>query len=241
MKIQKKQIEKAVNDIIENICSQIPKDEIKDLNDLFKKSDLQAGREHSPFQKYMVDEKVKKKAKWESIIKKWVRNRMTIHEAESFQWVLKNRRNVCLGEELILPSIDVLEKYTNKKDKINVAFFLDTSGSCHSYAQRFFNAAKSVPTERFNIKFFSFSTYVREINLKSNYLPMGGGTSFRIIENAIIQEYGEKYPDAVFILTDGYGNDVVPKHPEKWHWLLTEDYTLHVPNQSKTYKLSQYE
>jgi predicted metal-dependent peptidase len=85
---------------------------------------------------------------------------------------------------------------------------------------------------------------VEETSLKSNKIYGGGGTSFNIMENkiqSIMKSENKKYPKAVFVITDGYGNKVSPEKPEKWYWFLSANYTHYIPSQSKTYKLSDFE
>lgn len=101
-----------------------------------------------------------------------------------------------------------------------------------------------MPEDKFDVKAFSFNTQVNEIDLKTGRVHKGYGTSFGIIESHIqryISKNKIKYPKAVFILTDGYGNTVNPKHPERWYWFLTESYKNYIPNKSKSFNLKDYE
>jgi hypothetical protein len=52
-----------------------------------------------------------------------------------------------------------------------------------------------------------------------------------------------KYPNAVFVITDGYACDVIkPKYPKKWHWFLTE-YSSEscIDKNCNIFKLNNYE
>jgi hypothetical protein len=130
-------------------------------------------------------------------------------------------------------------------DRIDVWFFQDTSGSCVDYAKRFFAAAASLPQDRFRVRLFCFDTKVYETSLKTGKLYGFGGTCFDIIEDSIQSTCKKEdipYPEVVFIVTDGYGNNVYPEYPKKWYWFLTEhssDYCI--PNECHKYELKDYE
>lgn len=189
---------------------------------------------------------IKKKRKWETVIKRWAKDKMRTQFAPEEQWVMPNRRWADITD-VILPSEYVVESQT--KDKMDVWFFQDVSGSCVHLVERFFDAALSIPEERFNIRAFCFDTRTHEINLKKREVKGGGGTSFTCLENTIqrkIQEEGCKYPSAVFVITDGYGDRMSAEYPDRWFWFLTDDYggqpyTDCIPKQSHIFKLSDYE
>ena len=51
-----------------------------------------------------------------------------------------------------------------------------------------------------------------------------------------------KYPGAVFVITDGFGNEVRPKHPERWHWFLTErNMKTFIPEKSAVHSLKDFD
>lgn len=186
-----------------------------------------------------------KKKKWETVIKKWSRKYLKDDISDHEQWARENRRIATLRSSLMLPS-DV-EDDIHTRGKIKVFFFLDTSGSCYGYKERFFEAALSLPTERFDIRLFCFDTAVQETTLESRKIYGGGGTSFHIIE-AHIQKVitAEKclYPEAVFLITDGYGDTVKPAQPDKWYWFLTYDSAYsrtYIPKESKIFNLQDFE
>tara|TARA_B100000614_G_scaffold262909_1_gene300988 strand:- start:479318 stop:480904 length:1587 start_codon:yes stop_codon:yes gene_type:complete len=188
--------------------------------------------------------RVKKKRKWETIIKKWSRRYLS-DESSVEQWARQNRRLMALDLDLMVPS----EHTDEHKDveRIDVVFYQDFSGSCFHLAERFFKAAKSLPTDRFNVKTFCFDTEVNPVDLDGGDLRGGGGTSFRILEKHVqkLLKQGElkRYPDAVFVITDGMGDDVHPQDPTKWYWFLSDGWSTedHIPEGSHIYKLSQFE
>lgn len=185
-------------------------------------------------------EKVKKKKKWETVIKKWAMKFMKDDSEE--QWVRTNRRMLFFDGDLIIPTEADTEGMAD--DRIQVWFFQDTSGSCSGFVDRFFNAASSLPTDRFDVKMHCFDTQVFETTLESKKLYGFGGTSFKCIED-YIQSYCKKhncnYPKAVFCITDGYGDIVKPQNPTVWYWFLSCDYKYCIPKESKVFMLKDFE
>lgn len=186
-----------------------------------------------------IQVKLKRKKPWESVIKKWVRQKIVETRETDMRWGWPSRKLQLLqrGNMLIQGEGNVYIKHMNPH-KINLWMFLDTSGSCVHLANRFFSAAAAIPPDRFNVRLFSFDTRVYELDLKHKQVKGGGGTSFNIIENRIKQE--KKYPDGVFVITDGYGNNVNPQFPERWYWFLTSAYKTYIPAKSHTFNLNNY-
>ena len=53
---------------------------------------------------------------------------------------------------------------------------------------------------------------------------------------------GAAYPDAVWILTDGWGDEVFPEKPKRWHWFLTSGgYRGYIHKDSNVHVLSKFE
>jgi len=189
----------------------------------------------------------KQKSKWETIIKKWEMHKRTTEETSLERWDRKHRRfhDILEGRSCFLPTDVTIEEATFKPKQTTVFFFLDTSGSCYSLKDRFFSAARSLDPKKFKIRLFSFDTNVEELNINQGRIYGGGGTRFDIIESkiqSIMKQSNQKYPTSVWIITDGYGTSVSPKHPEKWHWFLTQGNTRnYIPKESKIYLLNDYE
>ena len=155
-----------------------------------------------------------KKKKWEMIIKEWAQ---AFLQSDRFCWYKPSRRTATLDSNLFLPSHLELEI-----KKTNVWLYMDTSGSCIDLAPRFFSAAASLPVKFFNARLFCFDTQVYETDVKSKKVYGGGGTAFDIIQMHISDQ--QDRPDFVFVITDGYGNQVKPERPDRWHvFLTTED------------------
>lgn len=180
--------------------------------------------------------------KWETIIFSTLHKMIDWDFIEEEKW-LPSRRNDTLFEAigLSLPSVFEDEGYVYMDKKRRVVFFLDVSGSCEKYAKRFVQAIRTVDRRLFDITLYYFNEEARKKSLDCNDIEVGGGTSFSCIEKALCRDF-EEYPDAVFIITDGFGDDVSPKIPERWHWFLTESSTQDwIPKESKIYKLKDYE
>jgi len=175
------------------------------------------------FIEFAALKRIKPKPKWESVIKRWTKKALS-DEATEMSFVYENRRiDPSYMDGLSLPAEGEGENF--EKKKIRVAFFLDTSGSCIHLAERFFNAAKTLDPRRFDVNLYCFDTRVFKTSLKEAKVYGGGGTSFHIIEDAIQQEMAEasrSYPDAVFMITDCYGDKVNPEKPNRWHIFVTE-------------------
>lgn len=185
-----------------------------------------------------------KKRKWETIIRDWMIKSSDV-EFEIEQVAIRNRRFVAAASDLMIPSSLEVDD-AHGLYKINVWFYLDTSGSCWHLKDRFFTAAMTLPPDRFNVRLFCFDTEVYETDLKSKNVYGGGGTSFDILEDEVIVQMQKgkikKYPDAVFVITDGYGNSIKPKHPDRWHWFMTEDsIKSYIDKNCKFYMLKDYE
>ncbi len=178
--------------------------------------------------------KPKRKRKWESIIKKWYQKNIAYEEEE--QWAVENPRLSLLDNTIMLPYN--YRKLDETRKKKNIYLFQDTSGSCIDLAQRFLEVARSIPLEHFNVKFFCFDTAVYQTDYLKGELKGFGGTSY-----SCISKYVDKLPeaDAYFVITDGYGDNIKPQKPEKWHWLLSSDYTQYIPKDCIQYKLEEFE
>ena len=239
-----------VDEILENVdesLSNEEKDSIKDMvkNHYSENPETPAGK-GSGFQWSFVDVgEVKKKRKWETVIKTWSRKYWRPDFKDIEQWARLNRRFSLLSRDLFLPSELEMEMEHEEKSKIDVWFFQDTSGSCIHLKNRFFRAAASLPPEKFNVRLFCFDTEIVETSMESKKVYGGGGTKFGIIEGWIqklMNSEKKKYPEAVFVVTDGYSsNRVSPEFPKRWHFFLTGRYTRYIPEESNVYNLLDFE
>ena len=183
--------------------------------------------------------KKRKKKSWETVVSSIRKTRLGMIEEPGYQWVKPSRRLFTSRSQFLLPSIKIAEPEIALA-KWDIYLYQDVSGSCIDYCQRFINAARSIPTDVFNIKFFTFDTTIRKVDLKDGKFQGGGGTSFSIIEDHIQSEKvkNKSYPKLVFVITDGYGNRVNPEKPKNWFWFLTEQSCASlIPKESKTFQL----
>ena len=241
-----------VDDKLDEACDRLSDKEIdqlvnvieKELDDQTKAA-RQAGTSAGNLVKTVEKLKVKKKRKWETVIKRWSEKYLNHNSHDQEQWARINRRFVTLSTSgLFIPTEMEIDTYVEKKNRIKVMFFLDTSGSCAHLATRFWKAAASLPENRFDVRLACFDTQVYETTIESRKLYGFGGTSFRAIEAYIqrkIAQEKESYPRAVFVITDGYGDSVSPKNPQNWYWFLSENYLSYIPKQSKVFNLKDYE
>lgn len=201
-----------------------------------------AGQSYGGLTKEILRKKIVKKKKWETVIKKFEK-KIKITQQEDTHWIHKNRRLANLNFDLLLPCDIEDDTPKNNFEKISTWFFMDTSGSCWSLADRFFTAAKSLDPNVFDVKYFFFDTKVYPANIKSSRVLGGGGTSFQAISRFIYSK-NQNNP-YVWVLTDGFGDD--PKIPEnqlkKWNWFLSEKNgnTNFIDKKSKIYYLQDFE
>jgi len=185
---------------------------------------------------------VQQKRKWETVIREWSKKFLK-EEVTVEQWARVNRRIIDLVDGLMIPTDAEHEGF--EEDKIDVYFFQDLSGSCWHLKDRFFRASQSLPKDRFNSHLHCFDTVVHKVTPDNAELHGGGGTSFSILENYIQQKIksGEipKYPDAVFVITDGYGDKVNPEKPENWYWFMSTEYHGCIPKESNIFPLKDFE
>lgn len=185
-----------------------------------------------------------KKRKWESVVGNIRKTKRRLGAVDDYQWIKPNRRNMLLNDpSLLMPSIN--DDVQNTNNKWDLWLFQDISGSCVHYAKRFLSAARTIPTDDFNIKFHTFDTRVKAVDINTKKIAAGGGTAFDIIEDYILANTVQKqkaYPRLVFVITDGYGTDVNPKFPKNWFWFLTDNGISDCyPKECKTYDLQDFD
>ncbi len=205
-----------------------------DMKDLIK--GLNAGDKAGAHSRLMPNIPLPPNPKWETVIEKWTQMALDPTKIND-RW---DRKHIAtLATDCILPKSEAIEY---KRDRIDVCFFLDTSGSCVHLADRFFKAAKTLDPAKFKVRLCCFDTQAYDVI--DGQLKGFGGTSFDCIENhiqQIMKNEDRPYPSAVFIITDGYGSPVTPEYPDRWKWFLSENYTQYIPAESSHYPLKDYE
>lgn len=236
-------LSKSASKIIDKLNNRLSHEEKQAIKDIIENNFMdENGGGHGNWS-FVKLEKVKPKKKWETVILKWSIKYMKDGLDEHEQWAKIARRFELLPSEICLPS--EMENDSKDYDRIPLHLYLDTSGSCIKYKERFFRAALSLPTERFLVRLFCFDTKVEETTLASRKIYGGGGTEFDIIESniqRIMKKEKTAYPEGVFIITDGIGSPVKPEIPKRWHWFLTRNAkTTYISKESKIYKLDDFE
>lgn len=212
--------------------------ELKELADVCKQAGVDAGE----LTKVINEITIVPKRKWETVVKEWSQLFRTEHYADQF--VQTNRRYAFLRhDDTFLPT--EMECDGKDKHRIDVWFFMDTSGSCSHLGERFFAAALSLPLDRFNVKLFCFDTKVYEVDPVKRELFGFGGTAFTCIDAYIRQHMafagGAAKAPFLWVLSDGWGDNVTPERPDRWTWFLTEDNRSCIPPASKVHMLENFE
>lgn len=233
----------AWEEFIEKMKSRMTPQEIEQMKKLEEK--MNGSRSGTQIWDFS-DLKVKKTKKWESVIKEWIAKKVAMLPKPQTNWYNTNRRNVLLPKDNFLPAEEEKDKNDFEKDKANLLFFLDVSGSCVEYAERFIKAAFSIPEDKFNVDLFCFDTEVHAVDRKKKELVGGGGTSFREIPETVARIAKERDVNEnkfyVWILTDGYGDSIDPQIPKNWYWFLTEGSSKeYIHEKSHTYNLGDYQ
>lgn len=238
------------SDVIKKLDKELSDEEKKELEGFIKTQapNTMAGTGSGDLWHIIPDEvlNARKNRKWEEVIKDWTKKALKKVYKPFSQWSRQNRRHVMLPKTFMLPSKMNIEGMAMEKDKIDIRFYFDVSASCYSYKDRFINAAYSIDPKKFNISAYSFDTDITPIDLNTvKQIRVGGGTAFDIIESDIqndIKFKNMKYPEAVWVLTDGHGTFVNPEKPERWFWFITPRGTKDlIPKTSKAFNLADFE
>jgi hypothetical protein len=248
--------EEIRNEIEKTLNKQLSTEEKKALKDMIEQhveggpdgkepGGKEPGKEAAGNWIFVNKPKPVRKPKWENIVREKVKLVMKNQYGMTEQWAQKQRNHSSLPLDMKIPAeIEDYDVLLNKA-KLDAVFFLDASGSCYDMADRFFKAAASVPRKTFNIHLCSFDTRVYELDVNKPQMQGGGGTSFRIMEDYIQGQIAcgkmKKYPDVVFVITDGYGDDIRPEKPKKWFFLMTEKAFHCLPPESTKFMLSEFE
>lgn len=243
--------DESSKEFFKNLDANLSDQEKENIRKFYEKhKDQKAGDKTGGQLHFANTQKVTVKRKWESVIQKWAKRLLSHTEKNCDQWARKHRRFSMLDQNLFLPSEMEIEDLDFDNKKIQVYFYLDTSGSCWHLKDRFFAAAESLPKKYFEIRLFCFDTEVTETDLKSKKMYGGGGTKFDILEKniqKIMKEEKTKYADAVFVITDLYGNLIKSQHPERWYWFADGHDTMidklskeYLQPECKVFKLSDF-
>lgn len=232
------------DDIAESISDQIGhKLNSDDLEDLLESMNQRYSQSSSGGTlKIQLDEK--KKRPWERIIKNKIASLQLKREHRRETFRFRPRRITNLPPDLFLP--ETLDEENWENDKFNILLFIDASGSCASYVSEFFNLVRTIPEEKFQVHLYSFDTNTYSLDVKNPKVIGGGGTLFHPLEEraqllvATDKSFKKKYPDLIFVLSDGDGDQFYPQHPDRWYFLLTKNQTKHVPKKANVVLLKDF-
>lgn len=244
-----------LEDVLGDVLESMNESEKESLDKSFKEGNSHETQESSKMAGSMPGNleivvkvgQVKKKKKWETVIKKWANTYLKQNDKDHEQWARVNRRFVGITSamgNMFLPSEMEIEEREEEKKRIKVVFFQDTSGSCSHLAERFFKAAKSLDPKKFEVELYCFDMKCYKTSLESGKLYGFGGTSFSILEDEVMKICKgdlSKYPKAVFVITDGCGDPIQPRKPKNWYWFLSYDYRNYIPKECNIFKLSDFE
>ena len=237
--------EQSTQEIINNL-SEEDAESLKNISENAEKNarkndDKSIGNVKGGLIQKIENKPVQYKKRWESVIRRFEK-KMSRDQGLESHWIMKDRRLFNLNFNIFLPSDIEQTLRKTESEKVATWFFMDTSGSCWGLAPRFFQAAKSLDPEKFDVKYFAFDTEVYEVDLKKQKLDGGGGTSFRCITDFIYNN--KKAKPFVWVLTDGwgYGAKIPEDQRKKWTWFLTNDATSnYIPNGCKIHELKNFE
>lgn len=231
----------------EELDNLIAKGEAKDF--LEKLSDEQhkemggkkAGHGAGGSWKDLEDARPKKLRKWEEIIRHECIKALEPDFDRFETYFGDNPRMAAMKtDETLLPYDKLMIGETMVKSKVRVLLCLDLSGSCYHLANRFFSAARSIPTDRFIIDLIGYDTEVTKLNIKEAKVKGGGGTCFQCIED--YYNSLDKKPNLIINLTDGEASPFNCSKPNKWVFLMTPRYSMSaVPKGARVYELEKFE
>lgn len=128
-------------------------------------------------------------------------------------WTRPNKKAISIYPGVILP---VYEKEENRYD---VLCAIDASGSMCDKALSVCTAIVRQKMPGVNITAVSFDAEVFPMDTPLDEVRGGERTDFQKVEEHVLGL--KRYPDKVFLLTDGYAEKPTLKFPKKWCWVLT--------------------
>lgn len=227
--------------VLDKVGHQLNREELESLLEAFKDSYGGTAGLDNVLNVELIE---KKKRPWEGLVKNKIATLQKNKEKRLETFKFRPRRIINLSEDLYLPEIVIDE--TKENDKFNIVFFIDASGSCIDYRSKFFNLVKTIPEDKFNIHLYSFDTKTYLLDIDKCVVKGSGGTAFKPLEDTVQDLVGNdndfkgKYPDLVFVLSDGDGNNFMPQKPERWYFLLTKNSTQYIPKSSNIVLINNF-
>ena len=138
-------------------------------------------------------------------------------------FIRRPKRLAEFSDDYFLPETLIVEERREVKKEAFV--FLDFSGSCTQYAQKFFNFLNTFPKDIFTVVPHYFTTTVTPIKIKDPRTFKGGGTYFQCIEDYIQKQIGkaiEKYPSIIVVFTDGEAPTITIETGQEKRWIIVD-------------------
>lgn len=134
-------------------------------------------------------------------------------------WTDVNRVMISVYPDVVLPA------RKRVYNRVNIAIAVDTSGSVSDEdVDIFFSLIRRTPYHKYDIKLIAFDDGYQVLdihNLDKSQIEGRGGTDFGKIEDYLLTL--KEYPDFVYVLTDGAGNNPKAKFPDRWTWFLNNN------------------
>lgn len=179
-----------------------------------------------------------RKKKFETLIKNLTSSMKSKSDIkEDYSWGRIDRRLA-----MAAPDLPAYSKVFDRApdDRFKCLFFIDNSGSCKGFLQRFCDAAAGLNEKVFEVEVYSFDTKLNKVEQEKSgayKVRGGGGTSF----TPVIKHIEESEADIVFILTDGEAEKVENTKKRITHWFLTENGRANaIAGAGHVWRLSQF-
>jgi predicted metal-dependent peptidase len=166
-------------------------------------------------------------------------------------WFGFNRRTsgalAKISPDLTLPVTAEKRKEIPKRHKVLV--YLDVSGSCKSYSEKFMMLVAALPEDKYEAHINVFADRVSEVKVSKtkekkvfNYSYAGAGTNINSVIMHARKKMENNHFDAVFVLTDGHYSDInsnTINDYSNWYFFMTPSHKRNVPNKASVFKISR--
>lgn len=152
-----------------------------------------------------------------------------------------------MSPDLNLPVIAERKKEIPKRHKVLI--YLDMSGSCKSYSEKFMTLVANLPEEKYESDIRVFADRICKVEVINangvknfKYGRAGFGTNIaQVIKDAKNVFEKEKF-DAVFVLTDGFYSEIKYDKTHdysNWYFFLTPSSKENIPKQASAFKIGK--